>query len=151
MSIKEITELYGINDFSIEEITHNQDNIPEEYHDNIIPTLCILQKIRNSIRQPIQICSTYRNPEYNKKAGGAKRSLHLVFNAIDFYPLGFNSFSLNKLFSQIADGKFDCEINFKGKAVGVSHKVMGLGLYKRFIHIDTRGILGRRAPAKWNG
>jgi len=26
---------------------------------------------------------------------------------------------------------------------------MGLGLYKTFIHIDTRGVLGRKSPARW--
>lgn len=30
---------------------------------------------------------------------------------------------------------------------------LGLGLYvsSRFVHVDVRGLLGRRAPARWSG
>jgi len=51
---------------------------------NIIPTIIILDKLREFYNKPIYILSTYRSPEYNKAVKGKSNSLHLVFNAIDF-------------------------------------------------------------------
>ena len=28
---------------------------------------------------------------------------------------------------------------------------LGLGLYETFTHVDVRGMIGRRAPARWSG
>lgn len=151
MEIKEIIAEYGIKDFSAKEITHGQDNIPEELHGNIIPTICLLQEIRSIIMDPICIHSTYRSLEHNQRVNGAKNSLHLVFNAIDFTPYEYDYFSLRRLFEQICNGRFNCEVNWKGKHVKVTPEKMGVGLYKTFIHIDTRGLLGRPAPSRWHG
>ncbi|MGB4400186.1 MAG: D-Ala-D-Ala carboxypeptidase family metallohydrolase, partial [Daejeonella sp.] len=42
-----------------------------------------LQRIRESLQQPITINSTYRDFYYNKRCGGATESQHLKGNAID--------------------------------------------------------------------
>ncbi|MDP4114547.1 MAG: D-Ala-D-Ala carboxypeptidase family metallohydrolase [Bacteroidota bacterium] len=149
--MEEIITEYGIKNFSIKEITQGQDDIPVEFHSNIIPTICLLQQIRNIIMTPVFIHSTYRNKEYNTKVAGAKNSLHLVFNAIDFTPFEYDYFTLRRLFEQLCNGRFNYEVNWKGKQVKVTPENIGVGLYKTFIHIDTRGLLGRPAPSRWHG
>ncbi len=42
-----------------------------------------LQKLRDLLKQPVIINSGYRNPEHNKKVGGAPGSLHLKGMAAD--------------------------------------------------------------------
>lgn len=142
---------YQIRNFSIQEITQNQNIIPVHYLDNIIPTLCLLQNIRSRTGVPIFIHSTYRTPEHNRAVNGKPDSLHLVFNAIDFTPAGYTHQMLSLLFRQILKGDFLTDIIFRGGRISITPMVMGAGLYRSFIHIDTRGILGRISPAVWKG
>jgi hypothetical protein len=127
--------------FTEDEINRGWD-VPEEYLNNIIPTARVLDTLRQYYGLPIYILSSYRSPEYNRKVGGAKNSLHLVFNALDFTVANKSDIKLlyNKLVKWDEEHKFD----FLSKS-----GTMGLGLYKYFIHLDTRGVLGRRSPARW--
>ena len=47
------------------------------------------------------------------------------------------------------------EAGLASAATNLKTSVMGLGLYLRgnssFIHADTRGLLGRKAPSRWIG
>ena len=40
---------------------------------------------------------------------------------------------------------------FNYSMVTITPNLMGVGTYKNFIHIDTRGLLGRHSPAIWFG
>lgn len=132
-------DLWGIINFTPAEVMNGNDEIPDGVIDNIKVTLQLLQAIRDDVGA-VDIHSTYRSPERNKQCGGKPDSLHLAFNAIDFCPLGFRPGDLQELYREIVAGKF--------RSV-VSPKQMGIGLYPNFIHVDTRGLLGRKAPARW--
>lgn len=141
-SLKNKIEYYQIANFTIDEITMGR-NIPERLILNIIPTIRVLQELRNKFNKPIIINSTYRSPSYNKLVGGSKDSLHLEFNAIDFTVS--EKGDLKQLFLQLHI--WDKEFHFKFLPKAGS---MGIGFYEnRFIHLDTRGTLKRVSPARW--
>lgn len=131
--------------------------IPDELYKNIIPTMYVLDYLRDKIGEPIYINSTYRDPDFNRAVGGAKNSLHLVFNAVDFTIKRKTSFQkmfdikviYNLLKSYDKDG-----LKNIGNLLYIKN-CFGLGLYlrgeKSFIHLDTRGLIGREAPARWFG
>ena len=139
--------------FTLREILHgnSEESIPEELHENIFPTLAILQKIRSTIKVPVIINSTYRSPEHNKEIGGEENSLHLSFNAIDFTPVGFTPAQISHLANEIMNRKFVSLCFYNFEMITITPNLMGVGTYRNFIHIDTRGILGRHSPAIWYG
>lgn len=50
---------------------------------NIVPSILIVKELRKQTGVPILITSTYRNELYNRKVGGAPKSLHQAFAALD--------------------------------------------------------------------
>jgi len=90
----------------------------------IIPTLRVLDLLRDSVGSPIRLISIYRSPAYNSRIGGEKNSFHTKFCAIDFQSDFVSSAVLHS-----ALGKMRTKGVFKG----------GLGLYPKFVHVDTRG------------
>ncbi len=137
--------------FSLKEILHGyiEEKIPEELEQNIFPTLTILQKIRATLNVPIIINSTYRSREHNLLVGGEDNSLHLSFNAIDFVPTGYSSAEISHLANEIMNRKFVSLCFFNFSMITITPNIMGVGSYRNFIHIDTRGLLGRHSPAMW--
>lgn len=99
---------------------------PEELWRNIRPTVKVLDALRHRIGAPIQTLSIYRSPAYNAAIGGAKASMHMRFNAIDFFvkntTLGPAQWA-EALRQMKAAGEFDGWI----------------GVYPSFVHVDTRG------------
>jgi uncharacterized protein YcbK (DUF882 family) len=97
---------------------------PKTKWKNIIPTMRVLDKLRSDIGLPIRITSSYRSNAYNKNCGGASKSLHKEFKAIDLQCDGARpSYIYNKLLKMRKAG------DYKG----------GLSEYSTFTHIDTRG------------
>ena len=139
--------MVGIKYFTAEEILMGKI-VPSELLPNIIPTLKVLDYVREYINIPIYINSTYRNSEYNSLVGGKSSSLHLSFNAIDFTFKPNSNYNLKEVYEMLHN--WDMEYSFKFLPSASS---MGLGLYERqyFIHIDTRKIICRTAPARWGG
>lgn len=135
---------FGIQHFTGKEICNGWD-IPDGLLYNILPTIRVLNVIREWYNKPIYINSTYRSPNYNKAVGGKPKSLHLDFNAIDFTVR--NKKDLKRIFNEII--RLDSTINafnFLPKPKGN----FGTEYYDgRFIHLDTRSTLGRRSPARW--
>jgi len=78
----------------------------------------------------IKITSGYRNPEYNQKIGGSKKSFHMTGCAADF-----------KIFKKINGDQIDAlEVYaFCNKL----NKSGGVGKYENFTHVDTRGFRSR--------
>lgn len=87
------------------------------------------QAARDRLRAPINITSAYRSPEYNRRIGGVRNSTHTQFNALDL-----SCAEPAKLYLILLDLRR--EGLFRG----------GLGLYRNFVHIDTRGT-----NATWRG
>lgn len=140
----------GIRSFSAcELIRHNMP--PETLYKNIIPTLTILQAIRDYLGRPIKINSCYRDEKHNQAVGGKKNSLHLQFNAVDFKPVSFTPRELADLAEDIDANKFASITVWESKLVTITPELLGVGLYDTFIHLDTRGLFGMTAPARWVG
>lgn len=151
--INQIIVLNEINNFTVSEILHGniESEIPPILFPNIAPTLKLLQLIRDDINVPIIIHSSFRNSEHNAEVNGKSNSLHLSFNAIDFAPVGSTKASLEVIFNDLLRGKYYFDFIFHGLPFKVNHLHCGVGLYHTFIHIDTRGLLGRLSPAVWRG
>ena len=128
---------YQFEYFNAKEVFRN--NPPEELWDNIIPTMKVLDYLRKNLSIPFLINSSYRNPKYNEQVGGKLNSLHLDFNAIDFTVRD----------KRLLKGVHKFIIGKKWEVDGITSQDMGVGLYDSFIHIDTRGKLGKPSPARW--
>lgn len=89
---------------------------------DIVRTARLADAIRARIGRPITVISGYRSPAYNKAIGGAERSRHLWFQALDLTCRGVRPADLYAAACHIADRD-------KVKA--------GIGLYDWGIHIDT--------------
>ena len=94
----------------------------------------MLDEIRKRLGARIDILSCYRNAAYNACIGGEQNSLHTQFNAVDW----------------------TCAAGTVGQWHRVATEVRrswpeyagGVGRYdrRRFIHVDTRGVI-----ADWAG
>ena len=123
----------GVEHFAAEELVRPHAGIPDLGACwRIMPTLLVADWIRDAIHEPLHVLSSFRSEGYNRKVGGAANSLHLEFNALDLTAKGTSPAELAQIVER--------------------HPLaqqMGLGVYGTFIHIDTRGVLGRSAPARW--
>lgn len=108
--------------------------VPQALWPNIIPTLRVLEELRAHFHLPVGVLSGYRSPAYNAAVGGEEASLHLSFNAIDFRCGHISPLVLARwLHAHPMTGQ------------------LGIGCYAGFVHCDSRGTLGRPAPARWAG
>jgi lysozyme len=113
---------------SDEKLNLNTDP-PAELWPNMERTAKVLDEARKRLGASIRITSAYRSPAYNKRIGGVSNSTHVRFNATDLV-----TDSPAKLYLVLLDLRR--EGLFKG----------GLGLYRSFVHVDTRGV-----NATWRG
>lgn len=104
---------------------------PARLFKNIIDTALVADWLREQVG-PLIVNSGYRDPDYNKAVGGAPASIHMQFNALDLYSRTVSASRLADLAAKHPNAKY-----------------MGIGRYPNFVHIDTRGFLGRPAPARW--
>lgn len=87
-------------------------------------TLFVADEIRERLGKPLKlVTSAYRNPTYNRACGGASQSWHTKNCALDLVFEG-GPREAHAIARDLRDEGF-----FEG----------GIGLYKTFIHIDTRG------------
>lgn len=97
---------------------------PKSKWKNMAPTLWVADQVRHETGIIITITSAYRSPAYNKAVGGAPLSRHKENDALDLIPKNATSRKLFNALLKMRQGG-----SFKG----------GLGLYKSFVHLDTRG------------
>ena len=109
----------------IHTLTPPNSEPPPDLWENIVPTLRILDELRDYLGRPIVISSCYRNAEYNRRVGGTPNSQHIHFKAIDFSCSGS---SPNAIRATLLGWRR------QGKWTG------GLGTYMRITHIDTRPV-----------
>jgi N-acetylmuramoyl-L-alanine amidase len=98
---------------------------PEELWNNIANTARMLDEIRHRLGARCRINSAYRSESYNRCVGGESRSLHTLFNAIDFRCEAGTAAQWHR----VAKAVRASDPKFKG----------GIGKYNTFVHIDTRG------------
>jgi uncharacterized protein YcbK (DUF882 family) len=96
---------------------------PKSLWPNIIPTLRVLDHVREHFNAPVTINSTYRALPYNRAIGSPDGSMHVQFKAADFTVKGV---SPSKVFQYIDS------LRKSNKVVG------GLGKYPTFVHLDCR-------------
>ena len=87
----------------------------------------LLQEAREYFKKPIIINSAYRTEPYNKKIGGAEYSQHKYGTAADVY---ISNIPVKTIYDW-----FDKKLGNSG----------GVGLYKKFVHVDVREV-----KARWN-
>lgn len=120
-----LTENFSLKEFECNDGT----TIPEKYINNVKELAQNLQVLRDEIGLPISINSSYRNPEYNKRIGGAKFSQHLTASASDIVVRDMTPKKVAKtILKLIKNGKM---------------KEGGVGLYNGFVHYDIRGKKAR--------
>jgi uncharacterized protein YcbK (DUF882 family) len=123
-----LTENFNINEFEC----HDGTGVPWNLVENVQKLANNLQALRDTIGKPIHVVSGYRNPTYNKRIGGAKRSYHMKAMAADIRVNGMTPKAIKAAIEiLITEGKME-----QG----------GIGLYKTFVHYDNRG---RRS--RWGG
>lgn len=151
-------DLTGIKYFTLNEILnasptkkYQLSDIPEDIQWHLRTTLQVLDALRDYYGKRILLNCTFRDVEHNKEVGGALNSMHLVFNAIDWTV--DNKADLPKLYEVL--NHWDRTGYYKFL---LHPSQMGLGYYfdhvkniPRFIHLDTRGYIGRLAPSRWDG
>lgn len=104
---------------------------PRQLWSRMPATLFVADEIRERLGKPLNlITSAYRNPAYNKACGGASQSWHTRNTALDLVYEGGAKDAY----------AIACELRDEGFFQG------GIGLYRTFIHIDTRG-----KNATWRG
>jgi peptidase M15-like protein len=107
--------------------------VPAALWGNILPTLRLLEWLRRETGgRPLHVTSGYRDPAYNWAVGGKTYSLHVAFNAVDFFAGHVEPRELAARLARHPEAR-----------------KLGIGLYRGFVHLDTRGVLGHRAPARW--
>ena len=120
------------NDFNLIEFQSKDGAImPWIVEHEVEKTAINLQLLRDKLNTPLHINSAYRSPYHNRRIGGVKFSKHLLGIAVD---LSSRSKTPRQLYRIISKMIRDNEI-----------KEGGLGLYKGFVHYDTRGT-----KARWN-
>lgn len=104
---------------------------PRELWENCIGLSKVLQEFRNRVGASVRIHSMYRSPEYNACVGGKPGSQHKQFRAADLsVSTGLPSSWRDILRKMRSEGIFSG----------------GIGTYRTFVHVDTRGT-----NANWNG
>lgn len=98
---------------------------PQELWPDLLPTLQAADELRHRLGVPLRlVISAYRSPQYNAKCPGASRSSqHLRNRALDL------------VFDCPPEEAFAMADQMRREQVFTG----GLGLYDRFIHLDTRG------------
>lgn len=93
----------------------------------------ILTEIREYYNKPLIIKSGYRCPEHNEKVGGAKKSRHIVGDAVDFIIKDTPTLEVyDYILSKYGD-----------KPYGIAIKVNITNKFQGFIHLDIRGVKAR--------
>lgn len=144
--LQELLDAWGIKYFKAKELVIHKNPRwrgdrytvpPDDIIQNIEHTIKAADKIRERFGEPIRIVSGYRSPEYNDLVGGARRSQHKSFRALDMMPLrGRGLDRLKKIAKQVMD-----ELGQEGISTGY-------GTYRSFVHIDTGAVKFRR---RWKG
>ena len=137
-------EAHGVEHFTATEVcpvgkTHKRSVLeapPPDFMLTALKLIDVLEWIRwYQGAAPLHVNSWYRSTAYNRAWKGGKSSMHLTAGAADITKRGWSpervALALHNDYP-MADK-------------------LGIGVYGGFTHLDIRGLLGRRAPARWTG
>lgn len=123
---------------------------PERLWDNIIPTIIVLDALREELGKSISIQSVYRSEAYNQASddktkgytGRAKTSQHMAFTAIDFIVSGMSCTEVEKTLKKWSnDGRiFYSPVMFERKAEKVSAGTIPFGELPRTWKVWPLGV-----------
>lgn len=99
---------------------------PCELWPNIIPTLLVLEWLREKVGRPVIVNSGYRDPFYNREVGSTDGSQHPRFTATDIRVPAIEPATIADVLETHPDAA-----------------TFGIGRYPSFVHIDTRGVRAR--------
>ncbi len=122
---EQLTTNWNIREFAC----HDGTGVPYNLLDNARELAENLQVLRDHIGKPIHCISGYRNPTYNKRIGGAKRSYHMKAMAADIKVKGMTPTEVKAVIVELMN---------EGKM-----KAGGIGVYRTFTHVDIRGRKAR--------
>lgn len=94
-----------------------------------VETLAVLEDLRTYFEKEVTISSAHRCIAHNKAVGGASNSQHLYARAADVKVKDTLPVQVYDYLNRRYPSKY------------------GLGLYKTFVHVDTR----TNGPARWKG
>lgn len=95
-----------------------------------------LDYLRHQLGYPLRVTSGTRCVAHNQAVGGARASKHLEGLAFDLSPL-----------SEVRFPQFEVEAIYCARECGFH----GIGIYSRFIHLDTRTPRSNGLPVVWWG
>lgn len=95
----------------------------------IVPAVTVADAARRRLGRAIKVTSAWRNEAYNRAVGGVSNSTHRQYIAMDL---------VTTRPAELYD--ILLEMRRRGEFTG------GLGLYRMFVHLDTRGT-----NATWRG
>lgn len=104
--------------------------VPIMYLENVKTLAANLQVLRDYLGEAININSSYRHPEYNKRIGGASKSQHLTASAADITVKSKTPKQLSVIIEKLITEK---KLRFGG-----------MGVYPGFVHVDIR-----KNKARW--
>lgn len=99
-----------------------------------VAAFIVLETVRMHFNAPVTIESGPRCRAYNKKVGGASKSEHLIIDDEDVDAVDIK-----------VQGHTPQEVYMYLKSLPYAN-LLGIGKYKTFTHVDTRGY-----GARWNG
>lgn len=140
--------------------TNNTGNTvpPKAFWHNIVPTIVILDQLREHFGKPVRVTSGYRNQTYNSRIGGKSKSQHLEFRALDFQCDAVPPSTLASYLMSLRGSQFHVPFELKPTTEGRSpfsaaglniqatpngssfHFRGGISAYSNFVHVDTRGV-----------
>jgi len=121
----QLTKNFSLSEFNC----RDGRKVPPEYMPNVRELAANLQVLRDEIGEPININSSYRPPDYNKRIGGARNSQHLTASAADITAKSYTPKKLAAVIERLIKvGKM---------------KQGGIGIYPGFTHYDIRGKRAR--------
>ena len=132
---------YGIKNFSALEICdvgRRSNDVtlgtpPLELLENAYKLVGVLEWLRErNGTSSVLVNSWYRDPRYNAAIGGVANSMHLTCGAADVVKKGSIPSEVADMLERHPDAK-----------------LLGIGRYKSFTHVDVRGMIGRPSPARW--
>ena len=103
--------------------------MPDDVFDNVKELAKSLQILRDKIKKPIKVNSSYRCLSHNKNIGSKSTSQHVLGKAADIVVKELKPNEVADIAEQLMDkGLF---------------KMGGVGRYKTFTHVDIRGKKAR--------